>query len=256
LRIIATLHNRRGDPLLLLRLLRILKRDEKVGKVGVAWSVPSGRVEPSWEELVEEESRVQESLRNCVSMVHESGLSWEARSFLGRCYRSFQYEFMVSLNLKRHDPEMRIMLIDDPGVRDLRYQEIRNPREFLAEVASLPVSDQARALRSRYDAYRAAYEDMRVYERMILHSDSALLEVLPELARLRSREEYIAERIEESKPDVVLLRLVQCLTKLPTRLESILGTIEQPMAGRLASMGNVMKLAEAERIVGPLPARD
>jgi len=180
---------------------------------------------------------------------------WEARSFLGRCYRSFQYEFMVSLNLKRHDPEMRIMLIDDPGVRDLRYQEIRSPREFLAELASLPVSDQARALRSRYDAYRAAYEDMRVYEKMILHPDSALLEVSPELARLRSREEYIAERIEESKPDLVLLRLLHCLTKLPGRLESSSG-IEQPMAGRVASIGNVMKLSEAERIVGPLPARD
>ncbi len=256
MRAIATLHNRRGDPLLLLRLLRILKRDEKIGKIGVAWSVPSGRVEPGWEELVEEESRVQESLRNCVRMVHESGLSWEARSFLGRCYRSFQYEFMVSLNLKRHDPEMRIMLIDDPGVRDLRYQEIRNPGEFLAELASLPVRDQARALRSRYDEYRAAYEDMRVYERMILQPDSALLEVSPELARLRSRERYITERIEESKPDVVLLRLVHCLTELPARLESSMGTMESVMAGSVASMGNVMKLSEAEGMVGPLPARD
>ena len=256
MRIIATLHNRRGDPLLLLRLLRILKRDEKIGKIGVAWSVPSGRVEPGWQELVEEESRVQESLRNCVRMVHESGLSWEARSFLGRCYRSFQYEFMVSLNLKRHDPEMRIMLIDDPGVRDLRCQEIGNPKEFLAELGSLPVKDQARALRSRYDEYRTAYEDMRIYERMILHPDSALLEVSPELARLRSREQDIAEKIEESKPDVVLLRLVHCLTKLPGSLESSLGTIEQPMAGRVASLGNVMRLSEAEKIVGPLPARD
>ncbi len=256
MRIIATLHNRRGDPLLLLRLLRILKRDEKIGKIGVAWSVPSGRVEPGWQELVEEESRVQESLRNCVRMVHESGLSWEARSFLGRCYRSLQYEFMVSLNLKRHDPEMRIMLIDDPGVRDLRCQEIGNPKEFLAELGSLPVKDQARALRSRYDEYRTAYEDMRIYERMILHPDSALLEVSPELARLRSREQDIAEKIEESKPDVVLLRLVHCLTKLPGSLESSLGTIEQPMAGRVASLGNVMRLSEAEKIVGPLPARD
>ncbi len=213
-------------------------------------------MEPSWEELVEEEGRVQESLRNCVRTVHESGLSWDARSFLGRCYRSFQYEFMVSLNLKRHDPGMRIVLLDDPRVRDLRYYEIGNSREFLAEVASHPAGGQAQVLRSRYHEYRTAYEDLRVYGKMILSPDSALLEISPQLALLRSRERYILEKIEKSEPDVVLLRLVHCLTELPDELKSGFGSSEPFLAREVASLGSVMKLSEAEGIVGPLPARD
>ena len=255
MRIIATLHNRRGDPLLLLRLLRNLQLEEKIRSIGVVWSVPSGMVEPGRDELVEEEGHVQETLRRCVRMVHESGLSWEARSFLGRCYRSFQYEFMVSLNLKRRSPGMRIMLLDDPGVQDSRYGEVGNPREFLAELASHSAEDQVQVLRSRYEKYRTAYEDLQVYRMMIHSPDSALLEIPAQLVGLRSREEHILATIEDFKPDVVLLRLVHCQTELPRQSKSF-DKDEPFMARKIALMGSVMKLLDAEGIVGPLPSRD
>ena len=256
MRIIGTLHNRRGDPLILLRLLRLLRRKEEVQSLGLAWSVPSGKVEPSWKELVEEEGRVQERLRDCVRMVHDSSLSWEAKSFLGRCYRSFQYEFMVCLNLKRHDPGLRIVLLEDPQVRALRYGEIGSSEAFLAELAAVPVGDQAVALRSRYDEYRDGYENLQVYGRMILHPRSALLEISPQLLGLRSREEHILENVEEYNPDIVLLRLIHGLTILPPELVSSVGITESYLANRLELMGEFMRLSEAEKTVGPLPDRD
>ncbi len=256
MRIIGTLHNRRGDPLILLRLLRLLRKEGEVQSLGLAWSVPSGKVEPTWEELIEEESRVQERLRDCVRMVHDSSLSWDAKSFLGRCYRSFQYEFMVCLNLKRHDPGLRILLLDDPQVRALRYGEIGSPETFLAELASIPRKDQTAALRSSYDEYRSAYENVQVYARMILHPRSALLEISPQLWSNRTREEHILEKVEECKPGILLLRLIHCLTILPPELASSLGTTELYLANRLGLTGKVMRLSEAEKTVGPLPDRD
>ncbi len=222
----------------------------------MAWSVPSAKVEPGWEELVEEEGRVQERLRDCVRLVHGSSLSWEAKSFLGRCYRSFQYEFMVCLNLKRHDPNLRILLLDDPRVRDLRHGEIGSPETFLAELATLPVRDQAAALRSRYDEYRTAYENIQAYGRMILQPRSALLEISPQLLVMRDREEYILEKLKAYSPDVTLLRLIHCLPNLPAELVSSLGTTEPCLAERLGLIGTVMRLSDVEKTVGTLPDRD
>src|SRR3989441_10374643 len=96
--LIGTSHNRRGDPLLLLRLLKLLGRARGIERLGVVWSVPSGNLTPDHGELPEEELRIQESLRRSVRLVHNSFLSLDAKSFLGRCFRSFQYEFMVALN--------------------------------------------------------------------------------------------------------------------------------------------------------------
>ena len=258
MRVIGTVHNRRGDPLLLLRFLQKLKRDEKIGRIGVAWSVPSGSTEPDWDELVREERRIQETLRDCVRMVHESKLSWDAKSFLGRCYRSFQYEFMVSLNLKRADRGLMLILLDDPSVRDIRYKEIGDPGNFLQEVGAYPPGQQFNELRARYAEYRIAYEKMGSYEEMILHPRSVLLETSLEMAEhTRTRQKYMVKAVKKCNPDVLLLRLFQCLTKPSEALEK--SGIYKPwddFLGGFIPQTSVMKLSEAESVVGPLPERD
>ncbi len=258
LKLIATLHNRRGDPLILLRLLKTLVQQCKVSSIGVAWSVPSGETEPSWQELLKEEGRIQEALRSAVRLVHNSSLSWEAKSFLGRCYRSFQYEFMVSLNLKRHDQGVRLVLVDDPEARETRYKEIGSPTEFLREIASYPNREQVQVLRLRYSEYKEAYERVDVYEKMILRPESALLEILTETNRVaESRASYMSQAITNSNPDVVLVRLIHCLDNPPLTLAR-LGSMSTPnLSTRLGlGQGAVTKLSEAEAVVGPLPERD
>src|SRR2546427_11046868 len=96
--LVGTSHNRRGDPLLLLRLLKLLVRDRGIERLGVVLSVPSGNLTPDHDELAEEELRIQETLRRCVRRVHNSNMSWHAKCFLRRSYPSFQYEFMLALN--------------------------------------------------------------------------------------------------------------------------------------------------------------
>lgn len=258
LRLVATLHNRRGDPLLLLTFLKVLSREGKLGSIGVAWSIPSGNCEPGWEELVREERRVQEALRSCVRMVHNSELSWDAKSFLGRCYRSFQYEFMVCLNLKRRDRRLKMVLFDDPSVREVRYREIGNPEALLHEIAAHPSSQQAEVLRSRYALFRAAYDRLEVYERMVLQPNCALLEIPLEIAKFeKTREKYMADALREHRPDVVLLRLVHCLTNPPPGLEKLGIAQSEALPVRLGLPPmNITRLSEAERIVGPLPLRD
>jgi len=258
LRIIGTLHNRRGDPLLLLRFLRDLNRDHKLDSIGVTWSVPSGNTEPGWDELVEEERRIQETLRDRVRMVHGSSLSWDAKSFLGRCYRSFQYEFMVSLNLKRRDRQLKLFLIDDLKVRDLRYQEIGDTEALLREIETYPPERQADALRTRYAGYRIAYEEMEVYEQMILHPNSVLLETSLGIAdHIHSRQEYTVRTVKQFEPDAILLRLYQCLTKPSEALKKAgICTPWKDFLGGFIPLTSIMKLSEAESIVGPLPDRD
>lgn len=258
LRIIATLHNRRGDPLLLLTFLKALSREGKLGSLGVAWSVPSGNPEPGWEELVQEERRVQEALRSCVRMVHSSGLSMDAKSFLGRCYRSFQYEFMVCLNLKRRDRPLKMVLFDDPTVRDVRYREIGHPETFIDEVAAYASSQQAKVLHFRYDSFKVAYDRLEVYEQMVLQPDSALLEIPLEMARFeRTREEYMARVLREHTPDVTVLRLVHCLPDTSPGLKK-LGLVQSEALSRRVGVSpkDITKLSDAERVVGPLPLRE
>ena len=258
MRIIGTLHNRRGDPLLLLSLLKAMSAKHKAKSLGVAWSVPSGDIEPSWEELVREERQIQETLRSCVQMVHDTGLSWDAKSFLGRCYRSFQYEYMVCLNLKRRSKNLRIILLDEPAVRDVRYKEIGNPEEFLREVGTYPLQEQGEVLRSRYTQYKTAYQSIDRYEDMVVNPNSALLEISLEMSKFTgSREEYIANVIGESRPDIVLLRLIHLLTDPPLGLKKLGLVTGDGLLERLGLSGSdAMKLSEAERIVGPLPERD
>lgn len=258
MRLIATLHNRRGDPLLLLTFLKALSQEGNLGSIGVAWSVPSGNSEPGWEELVQEERRVQEALRSCVRMVHNSRLSLDAKSFLGRCYRSFQYEFMVCLNLKRRDRRLKMVLFDDPTVRDVRYREIGEPETFLHEIAAHPISQQAEVLRSRYDSFKVAYDVMEVYERMVLQPDFALLEIPLEMAKFeRTREEYMARVLREHTPDVAVLRLVHCLTSSSPRLKKLGLVQDEALAIRPGvSPSDITKLSNVERVVGPLPPRD
>ena len=258
LKLIATVHNRRGDPLILLRLLKTLAQQGKVSSIGVAWSVPSGETEPSWQELQKEERRIQEALRSAVRLVHDSNLSWEAKSFLGRCYRSFQYEFMVSLNLKRHDQRVRLLLVDDPEASERRYAEIGTPTEFLGEIASHPTLDQAQVLQSRYAEYQEVYERADVYEKMILHPESALLEIPVQADGIaESRTSYMSRAITHSNPDVVIVRLVHCLDNLPPALAMLGSKSTLNLAARLGlEQEAVMRLSEAEAIVGPLPARD
>jgi len=258
LRIIGTVQNRRGDPLLLLRLLRDLRQGHKLDSIGVAWSVPSGNTEPGWDELVEEERRIQETLRDRVRMVHESSLSWDAKSFLGRCYRSFQYEFMVSLNLKRRDRQLKLFLIDDPKVRGLRYGEIGDTGALLREIETHPSERQGDALRTRYAGYRVAYEEMEVYEQMILNPNSVLLETSLGIAEYtQSRQEYMVGMVIRFGPDVILLRLYQCLTKPSKALERAgISTPWKNFLGGFTPSTSIMKLSEAESIVGPLPDRD
>ncbi len=258
LRLIATLHNRRGEPLLLLTFLKVLSQEGKLGSVGVAWSVPSGRLDPGWDELVQEEKRVQETLRSCVRLVHNSGLSWDARSFLGRCYRSFQYEFMVCLNLKRRDRRLKLVLFDDPRVREIRYNEIGDPKAFLREIAAYPSSQQAELLRSRYALFKVAYERLEVYEQMVLQPNSALLEISLEISEFeRAREEYMAKALRESEPDVVLLRLLHCIADPTPGLRKLGLAQSEALPTRLGLSGTeIVKLSEAERTIGPLPERD
>jgi len=258
LRIIGTLHNRRGDPLILLRFLRDLNRDHKLDSIGVTWSVPSGNTEPGWDELVEEEGRIQETLRDRVRMVHESSLSWDAKSFLGRCYRSFQYEFMVSLNLKRRDRRLKLLLIDDPHVRDLRYREIGETEALLREIETIPPEQQADGIRTRYTGYRVAYEEMEVYEQMILHPNSVLLETSLRMAEYtQSRQEHAVRMVRQFEPDVMLLRLYQCLTKPSDALKTAgIYTDWKDFLGGSVPSTSIMKLSEAESIVDPLPDRD
>lgn len=258
MRFVATLHNRRGDPLLLLSFLKALSREGKLASIGLAWSVPSGDLEPSWDELVQEERRVQEALRSCVLMVHNSRLSWEAKSFLGRCYRSFQYEFMVGLNLKRRDRRLRMVLFDDPSVREIRYREIGNPEAFLRQIAAYPSSQQGEVLRSLYASFKVAYERLEIYEQMVLQPNSALLEIPFEIAEFEgTREEYMARVLREFAPDVVLLRLLHCLESPPQGLRKLGISLSEALPRRLGLSGTeTTKLSEAERTVGPLPERD
>jgi hypothetical protein len=256
--LVGTTHNRRGDPLILLRLLKVLVRDKGVGKLGVVWSVPSGNATPDHDELAEEEDRVQETLRNCVRLVHNSSLSWDAKSFLGRCYRSFQYEFLVALNLARNNERLKIVLLDDPKLREIRYKEIGKPEAYLERLGQLSDSEQIESLRRRYEAYKTAYEDLSAYERMILHPDSALLEVSPEMARdIDRREEFLAVAVQKSRPDVVIARLMHCLNEFPSTLKASGLAPKMSLADRIGLSGNnVMKLSEAVSLVGPLPERD
>jgi len=258
LKLIATLHNRRGDPLLLLSLLKTLNREHPIESLGVAWSLPQGVTEPSWEDLVREEKQIQETLRDCVRMVHNSNLSWQAKSFLGRCYRSFQYEYMVALNLKRNNRNLRIILVDDPQVRNIRYKEIGNPEKLMTEIDQVPLERQIEALRSRYAGYSSAYEEGERYKEMVLHPNSALLEIALDMASFTdSREEYIVRVIKESKPKVVLLRLIHCFADPPEGLRDRGLVASESLRARLGLReSDLMKLSEAEAIVGPLPKRD
>lgn len=255
---VGTTHNRRGDPLILLRLLKVLVRDKGVEKLGVVWSVPSGNAMPDRDELADEEDRVQETLRGCVRLVHNSSLSWDAKSFLGRCYRSFQYEFLVALNLVRNNERLKIVLLDDPNLREIRYKEIGKPEAYLDGLGKLPDSEQVEALRKRYDAYKTAYEDMNAYEKMILHPDSALLEVPLEMSGFTDRrEEFLTFAVQKSRPDVVIARLMHCLNKYPSTLKDSGLVPKVSLAGRIGLSGdNIMKLSEAVSLVGPMPARD
>src|SRR5207245_3054971 len=228
----GTSNNRRGDPLLLLRLLKLLVRDRGIERLGVIGSVPSGNLTPDHDELAEEELRIHETLRSCVRLIHNSNLSGDAKSFLGRCYRSFQYEFMVALNLMRNNERLKIVLVDDSRARDARYKEIGNPETFLETIGKLPDSDQSEVLRRRYEAYRTVYDDSSVFERMILHPDSALLEVSPDMSRhTDQREEYMALAVQNSRPDVVIGRLIHCLHEYPPELRAS-GLVPEVSIGR------------------------
>ncbi|TMI40925.1 hypothetical protein E6H23_07115 [Candidatus Bathyarchaeota archaeon] len=256
--LVGTSHNRRGDPLLLLRLLKLQVRDRGIERLGVVWSVPSGNLTPDHDELAEEELRIQETLRRCVRLVHNSNLSWDAKSFLGRCFRSFQYEFMVALNLMRNNERLKIVLVDDPQARDARYKEIGNPETFLETIGKLPNSEQSEVLRTKYEAYRTAYDDSNVYERMILHPDSALLEISPDMSRhTDQREEYMALAVQNSRPDVVIGRLIHGLHEYPPELRAS-GLVPEVSLGRRIGLSgnNILKLSDAVSLVGPLPARD
>ncbi len=233
-------------------------REGKLKSVGVAWSVSSGITDPSWEELVQEERRIQEALRSAVRTVHNSELSWEAKSFLGRCYRSFQYEFMVSLNLKRRDRQLEMILFDDPSIRALRYKEIGNPEAFIREIASYPSSQQVEILRSRYSLFKDAYERPEVYEQMVLQPKSALLEIPLEMAEFEhGREEYIAKVLRDRIPDIVLLRLLYCLDSPSQTLRKSGLVQEKALPVRLGlPKSEITRLSDTERLVGPLPAKD
>ena len=256
--LIGTSHNRRGDPLLLLRLLKLLVRDREIERLGVVWSVPSGNSTPDHDELAEEEAHIQETLRRCVRLVHNSRLSWDAKSFLGRCYRSFQYEFMVALNLARNNERLKILLLDDPRVRETRYKEIGKPEAYLEEIGKLPDSEQIEALRRRYEAYRTSYEDLNIYERMILHPDSALLEVSQDMAgHTDRREEFLAVAVQKSRPDVVIARLMHCLNEYPSAMKASGLVPNMSLVNKIGlSRNDIMKLSDAAGLVGPLPARD
>src|SRR2546422_2764896 len=256
--LVGTSHNRRGDPRLLLRLLKLLVKDRGIERLGVVWSVPSGNLTPDHDELAEEELRIQETLRRCVRLVHNSNLSWDAKSFLGRCFRSFQYEFMVALNLMRNNERLKIVLVDDPQARDARYKETGKPEAYLEKIRKLPESEQIESLRRKYEAYRTTYEDLSVYERMILHPDSALIEVSPDMSRHTDRrEEYMALAVQNSRPDVVIGRLIHGLHEYPPELRAS-GLVPDVSLGRRIGLSgnNILKLSDAVSLVGPLPARD
>lgn len=164
----------------------------------------------------------------------------------------------MALNLKRHHRNLKIVLVDDPKVRELRYKEIGKAKDFLKEIGRQPFQDQIRILRSRYATYSTAYQEMDRYQEMLVHLDSALLEIPLEMAEFtESREEYIAEIIKASKPDVVLLRLTHCLTNPPVSLKSLGLTPSTSLPVRLGlSKRGIIRLSEAEKLVEPLSERD
>jgi len=233
-------------------------KENGVNSVGVCWSLPSGENEPGWAELQAEEKRVQETLRNAVRLVKDSGLSMEAKTFLGRCYRSFQYEFMVSLNLKRHDRRLELVLFDDPELREMRYEEIGGPGEFLGGIAAYPIDEQEKVLRERYGVLREAYDRVELYERMVLSPSSALLEISQEgMQFVAQREKYMARVIKKTVPDVVLVRKIHSLEN-PSSVLTRSGLRSGPSLPAMLGIkeDDVMSLSEAEPMVGPLPARD
>ena len=233
-------------------------KENGVKSVGVCWSLPSGENEPGWAELQAEEKRVQETLRNAVRLVKDSGLSMEAKNFLGRCYRSFQYEFMVSLNLKRHDRRLELVLFDDPELREMRYEEIGSPGGFLGEIAAYPIGEQEKVLRERYAVYRGAYDRVELYERMVLRPSSALLEISQKgMQFVDRREKYMVRVIKNNLPDIVLVRKIHCLEN-PSAALTRSGLRSGPSLPAMLGIkkDDVMDLSEAEPMVGPLPARD
>jgi len=233
-------------------------KENGVNSVGVCWSLPSGENKPGWAELQAEEKRVQETLRNAVSLVKDSDLSMEAKTFLGRCYRSFQYEFMVSLNLKRHDRRLELVLFDDPELREMRYKEIGGLGEFLGEIAAYPIDEQEKVLRERYGVFREAYDRVELYEGMVLRPSSALLEISEDgMQFVARRENHMARVIKNTVPDVVLVRKIHCIEN-PSSALMRSGLRSGPSLPAMLGIkeDDVMNLSEAEPMVGPLPARD
>lgn len=234
-------------------------KENGVNSVGVCWSLASGEQDPGWAELQAEEKRLQETLRNAVRLVKDSGLSMEAKTFLGRCYRSFQYEFLVSLNLKRHNRELKLVLFDEPELRETRYMEIGSPQEFFGEIARYRMDEQEKVLRERYAVYRDAYDRAELYERMVLRPGSALLEISQkDLQFVDRREKYMARVIKNSEPDVVLVRKIHCLENPSSSALTRSGLRSGPSLPAMLGVkeDDVMNLSEAEPMLGPLPARD
>lgn len=153
---------------------------------------------------------------------------------------------------------MKIVMFDDPKVRDVRYREIGTPEAFLSEIATYPSSQQAEVLRSRYDSFKDAYDRLEVYERMVVQPNSALLEIPLEVAKFEKiREEYMARVLREQSPDVAMLRLVHCLLDSSPRLKKLGIAQSEALPVRIGlSPASMMRLSEAEKIVGALPPRD
>ena len=148
-------------------------------------------------------------------------------------------------------------MLDNP-IRRPRFTSGTKPEAYLEEIGKLPDSEQIESLRRKYEDYRTAYEDLRVYERMILHPDSALLEVSRDMAgHTDRREEYMALAVQNSRPEVVIGRLIHCLHEYPPELRASGLGPDVSLGRRIGlSSNNILKLSDAVSLVGPLPARD
>lgn len=252
--LIGTLHNRRGDPVVLERLLKHLILNRGVRRISLTWSVPSGSPSPGITELREEVHRLQSAMRACVSIVNASRLARPCHAILGRAYRSFQYEVTTLINsIYRNFKNIEFYLVDDPSVREFRYREIGYLSDTLHSLSRVDHQSQAATLLKDYARFDLAYDDERAYCKLLEDGGLApLLEIHPRIGfRRDEREEYMVELIEEVRSDLHIARLAHCISPQPTELTTLNIVSRVPLIERIRHLDpNLITLGDAPRMFG------
>ncbi len=251
--LVGTMHNRRGDPLSLERLLHHLVKCGEVKRISLTWSVPSGDLNPSQEEIKDEIHALQKTMRACVSIVNASRLSRECHAILGRAFRSFQYEVTTTVNnVKRHFPHVEVFFVDLPKARWMRWREIGDQMSLHA-LAQIPAQDQSKELLGDYELFGKAYEDLDTYANLIAGPKfPPLQEFNPALSGLaEEREAYIAKSLGEVRSDLHITRFAHLIRPQPESLTKLKVVPKRSLVERIADLEpSVITLDRVDVITG------